>query len=60
MRFFQAYTDITGQGKKTQKVRYRSVEAIIFIVVTLHAQTTVFVMFVTSASAPYPKYSLRL
>ena len=28
MRFFQAYTDITGLGKKMQKVGYRSVEGI--------------------------------
>ena len=28
MRFFQAYTDITGLGKKMQKVIYRSVEGI--------------------------------
>ena len=29
MRFFQAYTDITGLGKKMQMVRYRSVEAVL-------------------------------
>ena len=28
MRFFQVYTDITGLGKKMQKVIYRSVEGI--------------------------------